>query len=342
MSARAARFVISGRVQGVGYRAWTGLKSPAWSRWVVVALVGIQLALRSTWLSRTLIVSWIPAVGVGIGFFLYEQSMVNPDLKRGLANTVTMITGNLELRNQMLADPESVREQVWSSLVLFFFRYPQAVMMVIVVGIVAPRLISYDIRNRGYLLYFSRPLHVAEYVFGKSLVICFFLALITTLPALALYIIGVFLSPQFDVVLLTWDLPIKIFAASFVLMLVVSSVALACSAMTIESRFAAFSWFAIWIVGWVAYSVLSAGETMGYERSTRGRMSDEQRIVDIAQFQSRWELISPYHLLGRVQQWVFGLYPEDKAIWPYLLVLGLITLVSLALVVSRLRGRLRS
>ena len=66
----------------VGYRAWHGPKSSRLLRWWVVATVGIQLAFRSSWLSRTLIVSWIPAIVIGVGFFAYEQSIVIRPLTR--------------------------------------------------------------------------------------------------------------------------------------------------------------------------------------------------------------------------------------------------------------------
>lgn len=323
----------------VGYRGWNGAKSSQFLRWWVIAVVGIQLAFRSSWLGRTLIVSWVPAVILGAGFFAYEQSIVSEEIRIGIANFVAMASGDRELATMVLQDPAAVRHSVWATLILAFFRYPQAIVMLIVIGIVAPKLISYDLRNRGYLLYFSRPLRIWEYILGKSCILWFFLALITTLPALCLYVVGVFLSPDMGVVLVTWDLPLRILAASGVLMLPTASVALACSAMTIESRYAAFSWFAIWIVGWVSYSVLSIGERIDLGPRRRPRRG---QLPDIIDFHSQWELISPYHLLGRTQQWVFGLFPEEKSIWPYLAVLATVTIVSLWFVNRKLRSRLHS
>lgn len=324
----------------VGYRAWSGLKSWRWTRWWVVAAVGIQLAFRTSWLSRMLAFSWIPAIVIGVGFFAYEQSIVNPTLRVSIANLVMLASADGDLARSVMRSPEDVRHEVWSSLVLAFFRYPQAIMMLITIGIVAPKLISYDLRNRGYLLYFSRPLKIWEYMLGKSLILWFFLALITTIPAVCLYVMGVLLSPHLNVLELTWDIPLRILVASATLMLPTGAVALACSAMTIESRYAAFSWFAVWIVGWVSYSILSFGERLGdasVDISGPGR-----RVMQIVDFQSRWELLSPYHLLGRVQQWVFGMYPEDRAIWPYLLMLSMATLVSLWFVHRKLRSRLQA
>ncbi len=326
----------------VGYRGWNGAKSRRWTRWWVVALVGIQLAFRTSWLSRALAFSWIPAIVIGVGFFAYEQSIVNPTLRAGISNLVMLAGGNRELAQTVMQNPEAVRHEVWSSLVLTFFRYPQAIMMLVTVGIVAPKLISYDLRNRGYLLYFSRPLRIWEYMLGKSLIVWFFLALITTIPALCLYVVGVLLSPHLNVVGLTWDIPLRILAASGVLLIPTAAAALACSAMTIESRYAAFSWFSLWIVGWVSYSILSFGERMSDPQFRNLRPRRRGGFLEAGDFQSRWEILSPYHLLGRVQQWVFGMYPEEREIWPYLLVLSSVTLMSLWFVHRKLRSRLQA
>lgn len=326
----------------VGYRGWDGGKSHWWMRWWVVALVGIKLAFRSSWLSRALAFSWVPAIAIGAGFFAYEQSIVNPELRAGIANLVMISSGNRQLARTVMTTPEMVRHEVWTSLVLTFFRYPQAIVMLITVGIVAPKLVSYDLRNRGYLLYFSRPIRVWEYMLGKSMVLWCFLALITTIPALCLYIVGVLLSPQLDVVWLTWDIVPRILAASLVLLLPTAAVALACSAMTIESRYAAFAWFALWIVGWVSYSILSFGERMQDPRLRLPRPRRRGGLIEVIDFQSRWEMLSPYHLLGRVQQWVFGMYPEEQSIWPHLALLATVTVVALWFVHRKLRSRLHA
>ncbi len=69
------------------------------------------------------------------------------------------------------ADPSTARHEVWSLLLMTFFRYPQAVLMVLLVGMIAPPLISQDFRSRAFLLYFSRPITPVEYVFGKAMVV---------------------------------------------------------------------------------------------------------------------------------------------------------------------------
>ncbi len=101
----------------------------------------------------------VPALFLAIGFFMYEQSILHPDVRRGLAEWLSQMGQAPELAEAFQKDPASVRGDVWAMLLLAYFRYPQAIAMAIVIGIIAPRLISYDLRSRGFLLYFSRPLH---------------------------------------------------------------------------------------------------------------------------------------------------------------------------------------
>lgn len=345
----------------VGYRAWEGKTTSSGIRWLSIASTGIRIAFRSTWLSRTLILSVVPALAFAIAFLLYEQSIHQPQMREIGANLLMMAGADQAMIQQAMADPESARYQIWSALLLGFFRYPQAIGMLVVVGIVSPKLISYDLRNRGYLLYFSRPIQPWEYVFGKSLIVWLFIVLITTIPALLLYVVGLGLSADIYLISDTWDLPLRILAGTLVLTIPTTSVALACSAMTIESRKAVFAWFAMWIVGWVTYTVLTAGamaaDSRERMRAQREQLRQEVRSVEnrdgriqrrgqreripvALTFTSHWELLSPYHILGRVQQWIFGLYPADRSIVPHFAILIGVTIFANAFIYRQLRLRL--
>ena len=323
----------------LGYRSWEGTKHSLSSRWWVIASTGIRLAWRSTWLSRTLVLAWVPVIVFGVFFFFYEMSIADPNYRQFMRAMVMSSGAAPEIERLIIEDPEAARHVVWSSLLLTFFRYPQGVLMVVVLAMVSPRLISYDLRNRGYLLYFSRPVHLSGYIFGKWMVIWSFVALITTLPAIVLYVVGLSLSPQMDVVFGTWDLPLRILVASLVLVIPTGAVALACSAATVESRYAVFGWFAIWIIGWVAYSILRVGELAASGgRPFRGGRRQASMLTE----QSNWELLSPFHVLGRAQQYVFGLYPEEHSILPQMAILGTVTLFSFWFIGRQIRSRLQA
>jgi hypothetical protein len=190
--------------------------------------------------------------------------------------------------------------------------------MVLLVGMIAPSLVSLDFRSRAFLLYFSRPITPVEYIVGKAMVIICYLAAITTLPAIALYLLGVLLSPDMSVVAHTWDLPFRIVVASITLMIPTTALALFFSSLTTESRYAGFAWFAVWGLGWTAYSIL------------QGVFAGRQ-----------WSIVSLYHMLGRVQTWIFGLSTDINDVTSATSFLIIVTVLALMVLVSRVAAPMR-
>ncbi len=310
-------------IHDVGYRRWEGTLTSVWLRWTVVAGAGIRLFWKSHWLRRMLFFAWLPAAVTGIGFFAYEQSLQHHDWRAAVPVLVgwmpkDQISPKLaaelkRVEETFQDDPASFRPIIWSLLLMAFFRYPQGLLMILLVGMIAPTLISLDFRSRAFLLYFSRPITPLEYIFGKALVVWTYLAAVTTLPALVLYVLGVLLSPNLDVVLYTWDLPFRILAASLVLMLPTTSLALFFSSMTTESRYAGFSWFALWGLGVSAYYILPR----------------------------QWSMVSLYHMLGRVQEWVFGLPTDLDNVSSAAVLLLILTVMPFIVLISRVAAPMR-
>lgn len=237
------------------------------------------------------------------------------------------------------------RAMVWRLLLANYFRYPQSFVMLLLVGLIAPRLISFDYRSRGYLLYFSRPIGIAGYLMGKQCVVWFFVSVVTTLSALLVYAMGLAASPNLSVFWDTWDLPLRILAASVVLIVPTTLVALLMSAMTVESRYAAFGWFAFWTLGWVAYASLRlASVQIGRNPGGAGRRATfGMSGVTVEDAVSPWlTLFSPYHTLGRVQYWVFGLTPLDRYVVVSIIAIVVVAIASYVGLVLRLKRRLRS
>ena len=323
-------------INSLGYRAWQGKLAPPWASVVVIAQTGIRRAWQSRWLRRLLFLAWLPALWFGAGFFVYEKAVELPGEARRLAPFFETQVTSPELdhlfRQIESGDLEGARHGVWSWLLLTFFRHPQGVVMALVVGLIAPPLISQDIRSRAFLLYFSRPIGRFEYIVGKLATIWFYLAMISMSPALSLYCVGVLLSPDVEVVAVTWDLPMRIIFATMVLSVPTASLALSLSALTQESRIAGFAWFAILILGWVACGVLSAVQAM--HQSPSGRMTAFDG-------ESYWSLLSLYHMSGRVQSWVFGFHSfQDVMGSAFMLVL--ITVCSLVILTRQVASPMRA
>lgn len=228
--------------------------------------------------------------------------------------------------------PEEQRHIAWSLLLMTFFRYPQATMIIFLLGIISPGLISRDIRSRAYLIYFSKPIGRREYIAGKLAIPAVFLFLVTTLPALCLYVLGVSLSPELSVVLSTWDIPIRILLASVVLIVPTACLSLMLSSLTAESRFATFAWFAVWILGhgaWMAIWMMQ-----GIRTGTDPIQALRDPVVD------GWSCLSLYNNLGNVQSWIFGLSDFGTAM-PGLIVLSLLSIISVYILFRRVSAPIR-
>jgi ABC-2 type transport system permease protein len=317
-------------IHDLGYRTWNERLASPWTRWVVIAEAGIRRAWQSSWLKRMMFFACLPAIWFGAGFFFWEHSLMDRDLRRDLS--VFMMGEEevfQELRTGMsMEDPVAARHLVWSWLLYTYLRNPQGVLMVLMVGIIAPPLISQDVRSRAFLLYFSRPIARWQYALGKLATVWFYLLMISAAPATFLYLLGVLLSPNFQVIFDTWDLPLRILAASAALMIPTASLALCMSSMTQESRYAAFGWFAAWILGAVTYFMMAVIEF-------------GPRRIDTETFTAKWSPVSPYHALGQVQAWIFGIadFQQSKYALAMLIVL---TVISTLILFRRISAPLRA
>lgn len=295
-------------IHDLGYRAWTGPLVPQWARFWAITATGMRLVWKSGWLRRLVFAAWLPALYFGVAFLFYEQSMAD---KRPFE----------DFRKMVSIAADGGRHAVWSQLLWYYFRYPQGLVMVLLVGLIAPPLIAHDVRSRAFLLYFSKPITRWEYVLGKMGIVWGYLLLISAAPALVLYTIAVLLSPDLSVIGETWDLPLRILAASGLLMVPTTALALAMSSLTAESRYAMFAWFAFWTVGWVTYLV--AHGSLGLEAG------------------SLWTFLSLYHTLAAAQGWIFGHGTELADAARAGAVLAGITVVSLAILYRRASAPLR-
>lgn len=311
----------------LGYRRWSGIRSSRWLRWTAITATGLRLVWRGPWLRRLLMLAWLPAIPVGIGFMAYEQSLEHPEWRHLTAGVLTNGFHRPDLANDLMRDPLAARHDVWAMMLLAFFRYPQALNMVVLFGLVAPRIISYDLRSRAYLLYFSRPLSVAEYILGKGMVLIVLLVLTSTIPALGVYLIGLALSPDTSTFWQTWDMPLRILAASVTFALPTAALALFFSAFTSESRYASFAWFATWALGWVTYGTLTSTDIMA-----------PGTVVAV---DPQVKMVSPYHTLGDIQAAVFGVLPDASDALPAMLLASVVTVVALMVTYERLASQLR-
>ena len=269
-------------IHNLGYREWDGERLSGGSRWSVICSVGIRRAWQSAWLRRIAFVVWAPPLIFAVLVFGFEQILASPNSDMALRQIVSAtrwfnilpadVVVALEQIAERLQDPSdetrlSIRPIFWKSVLLQLQR-SQCIGLVFVVSLIAPPLISQDVRSRAFLLYFSRPLTRFQYIMGKFATVASFLLLTCTLPQLLLYVFAVLLSPDISVVAYTWDLPFRSLVASSTMIIPTTMLALMLSSLTTETRFATFGWFIIWIFGLITYlTVLGLSDgTPGVQR----------------------------------------------------------------------------
>lgn len=307
-------------IHDLGYRPWSGQAGGSWARFTVISRAGIQVVLRNKWVRRVLLAAWLPTLFFAVLFFAYEQYLksAESDSRQRIASQfviseMTEETPDFEFVQEGLLSPDPARGRhlIWSWLLSTFLRLPQAVMTMLIVGMIAPPLIAKDIRTRAFLLYFSRPISRGEYVLGKFFVVAAFLAFITMVPALGCYVFGVALSSDPGAFFDTWDLPLRIVLAASIFIVPAVSVSLMFSSLTSESRFAAFAWFATWGLGAVAWQVLSVSMINGQTQSIYRDFRERQNVILERRAQERAEMWKPITAdQGRWEQLGRGLQQE--------------------------------
>jgi ABC-type transport system involved in multi-copper enzyme maturation permease subunit len=357
--------------------------------------------------------AWSPALVFAMSFFAFEQAidegrlanmrdaaragrnldgvgMLGTVLADTLGRTPGHAAGTRPVRREgeppvdPKVDVAETRRVVWSRLLLAFMRVPQAVLLAGVIGLVAPALVSRDLRAKAWLVYFTRPVGRFEYILGKAAILGVLVAAITVLPALALWLMGVLVSPSVWVAVDTWDLPLKAVAASVVLAVPTVLLALAYSSATAESRIASFAWFATWAACWIAHSTLTTADMVAAARQAEitsaavsgqregrngswgedpfgdleeGASGMERRSPKSARSSGdgmqqrfrwlakaagmdpsidRWAWLSPYHALGVIQAWIFGIETRPQAVVPSLLSLAIVVLVAVIVLFNRI------
>lgn len=262
------------------------------------------------------------------------EEMLESARVRALKDRFDWVAGSDKLVEALASDDKNEQRHVaWSLLLMTFFRYPQATMIIFLLGFISPGLISRDLRSRAYLIYFSKPIGRIEYIMGKIAIPAVFLLLVTTIPALCLYVLGVSLSPDLSVVAITWDIPLRIILASIVLIVPTACLSLMLSSLTHESRFATFAWFAVWILGhgaWLAILVMQAVRT---DANSMTQVLNDPIV-------SGWSSLSLYNNLGNVQSWIFGLSDFSTAL-PGLIVLSVLSVCSVFIMFRRVSAPIR-
>lgn len=205
-----------------GYEPWEGERTSRWQRVFSIALEGLSRGVSSKWV-------WLlwaaTAVHVAIrGGILYFSGQIDPEVAMGPQGDALGFTATF------LGDALAFQAQ-WIVLILLV--------------LVGTGTIARDKNADALTFYFSKPITRTGYAVGKIASPFAFALSVTFVPILLLWVLGVAFTPETLQPANLYGLPWRALAASAVVSLAASIVAVAISALVRSSNIAAASWVAL-------------------------------------------------------------------------------------------------
>ena len=220
-----------------GYTHWEPSGRRAWPAWFVIARRGITEPLKKRWLLLLVLAAWVPAIVKG-GIIYFK-------LKAG--DMVDLLGGS------------------WTSIEpAGFLNYldKQHFFVFVIMAVVGAGLVANDRRDNGLSLYFSRPLGLKSYVAGKALILFFFYAMVTLVPAVTLCVFAYLVAPDatgLELLLLT---PLRLLLYCILTGLSMGLVLLAFSSLGKRSIFV-MVWWAVMVMGTKTFGSIAAALDRG-------------------------------------------------------------------------------
>lgn len=279
-----------------GYRTWDGERRSAWWSCLSLVRVGLSLMFRR-W------IFWI-LIGLGLMNFLFHFTFIylkatltvqNGDFGRFLDNFKVTGTGDA------YAD----------------FMFAQATICALLLAFAGSTLVGSDYRQGGMIFYLSRGIGRWHYIFGKLLTIAAVVTLVTTLPALVLYVEYGTFSNSLDYFFENPRIAGGILGYGAVLAIVQSLMVFA-------------------IAAWVPRTVPLVMTWLGVFVLLKG-LAEAMRSIDGNRM---WLLLGFWDDMHRVGRWCFGSLKESRppTLVQCLVVLGSLCVVSLLLILRRVRA----
>jgi len=216
------------------YAHWKGRLEGRILRWLPITQTGVRLAFKSKIFLLLFILGLSPFV-IRFGMIVIYHYFESAKLDGGFARAV-QVNGNFF--NGFL-----MNEQIFGLIVICLF--------------VGTPLIARDLKAGAMEVYFAKPLLLIDYLIGKFMVVAFFMACMTLLPALLLFAIDLFFSEKPGYFAEASEHLPGIFIVSFIMITVCSMIALAASSLVQKARNAGVVWFSFHIVLIIITSILS-------------------------------------------------------------------------------------
>ena len=161
-------------VYGRSYRRYSGVLTPAWSRFLIFPRYAYETVFKSKLFVAFYAACFLlPFVGLLLIYLHHNMSAL----------------AFLDLPAEELKKFLPIDKTFFLSGIRF-----QSALAFLLVLLVGPALVSPDLRNNGLALYLSRPFSRSEYVLGKMSVLLILLSAITWIPIMLLFFFQAYLD----------------------------------------------------------------------------------------------------------------------------------------------------
>ncbi len=252
-----------------GYQHWSGTLSGHTWRWLTVTRHGVRIGMKNVFLRLLIVFSWLPAAA--LAFVLCVWGLI--EQKSDLAGTLKPVLAWMFSLPLEAMEPKSMRVEVWTISFDYFLWFQLNISMIVVL-LVGPALISQDLRFNALPLYYSRPLRRIDYFIGKLGVVGWFLSLVTIIPPLMAYGLGLLFSRDITIIRDTYQLLLTCLAYGAITVLSAGTLILALSSLSRNSRYIALFWIALWFVSTVVGLTLNAVDLAFREHRQQQKMRE--------------------------------------------------------------------
>jgi ABC-type transport system involved in multi-copper enzyme maturation permease subunit len=230
------------------YEPYEGDRTTQLDRIVAIAKEGFQATARSKWL-----------------YVLLAATLVHVAIR----SVVLYVTGQVDVQGQV---PPNVAEQINfnAGFIADTLALQTRWILLLSLALVGAPAIARDVQAGGLSFYFSKPITRSGYAIGKLATPVIVGLVVTALPALIVWMMGVAFTPETLYPSNVWTMPLMILAAGAIVSTVASLVVLGLSALAGSRNLAA--------VVWVGIGLLAAGAS---ELLTGVTGEDATGLVDL-------------------------------------------------------------
>ena len=204
------------------YERYKGPLLSTRTRFLVITGTEIRRLWKEKWVRRFFILASMPVIGFAIQLFVAARTGTSVDADRMYTN-------------------------------LFTF---EAFFVALMMAAFGASMIARDVNNRALTLYFTRPLDVDQYLWGKLTAAAAAILGVTLAPGLFLALARMSLSPGADLATFAWD-AVRLAGVSAVNALLVGTLILLLSSLIRSPRYVGFTWLGLFLFLEIARGVLT-------------------------------------------------------------------------------------